>query len=173
MKEIWKKVKGYPNYKISNLGRVKSFTKTKPFIMKKRIDKYGYERLMLSKDGKAKPFRVHRLVAVAFIKNTKNYPCVNHIDGNKSNNNKQNLEWCSYSQNTQHSYNIGIRVSGMKGKKHPSRGSKHFKFIGYYLTPYGKFSSLKDAANAEGCSASTISRRTKNPNIKTYLLLKR
>lgn len=65
----------------------------------------GYKRVTLSLKGKKKRFQVHRLVAMYFIENPLNKPCVNHIDGNKENNNLNNLEWCTYSENENHSYN--------------------------------------------------------------------
>ena len=68
-------------------------------ITKGNLHHSGYLLVSLSKDGKRKQFGVHRLVATAFLDNPNNYPCVNHKDENKQNNNLQNLEWCSYSYN--------------------------------------------------------------------------
>lgn len=65
----------------------------------------GYHYYRLSKDGKKKMFFAHRLVAEAFLPNENNLPVVNHIDGNKTNNNVNNLEWASYSENTIHWHN--------------------------------------------------------------------
>ena len=55
----------------------------------------------MQKNKYRKIFSVHRLVAETFIPNPKNYPCVNHIDSNRTNNNINNLEWCTYKENTQ------------------------------------------------------------------------
>lgn len=95
--EKWEIIEDYPNYLISTLGRIKS-TKTNK-ILKPYITKRGYVYNLLSKNGKAKNFQVHRLVAKAFIDNPLNKPCVNHIDFNPSNNNVNNLEWVTYSEN--------------------------------------------------------------------------
>ena len=90
----------------------------------------GYLVAHLSKDNKAKNILVHRLVAESFIPNPNKYPCVNHIDGNKQNNNINNLEWCTHSENDLHAYKIGLRKasspwSGKTGALHPR--SKDYK----------------------------------------------
>lgn len=74
------------------------------------IDRGGYIEVILNN----KLYRAHRVVAEAFIPNIYNCPCVNHIDGNKLNNNINNLEWVTYSQNTLHAYQIGLerKVAG-------------------------------------------------------------
>jgi hypothetical protein len=102
-KEIWKDIKGYENkYQISNFGRVKSlnYLRTKKEkLLKVHSDKNGYLVLNLSKDGKSKCVKVHRLVAEMFIENPHNYTQVNHKDENKKNNNVNNLEWCTIKYN--------------------------------------------------------------------------
>lgn len=100
MNEIWKDIEGYEGlYQISNLGKIKSLTKNcilKPSNCRK------YKGVNLYKNGITKTKSIHRLVAIAFIPNPNNYPCVNHIDCNKENNNADNLEWCTYKQNNNH-----------------------------------------------------------------------
>lgn len=66
------------------------------------INSYGYRVVGLTKNGKRKDYKVHRLLAKAFIPNPNNYRCINHIDGNKLNNSLDNLEWCTHGQNTSH-----------------------------------------------------------------------
>lgn len=112
IKEIWKDIKDYEGlYQVSNLSRVKSLDRwvkgrngslriCKERILKPGTDKYGYLFVILCKNGKVKKFSVHRLVAEAFIANPHNYPCVNHKDENKQNNNVSNLEWCDVKYNT-------------------------------------------------------------------------
>lgn len=74
----------------------------------------GYALVSLSKNGKKKKFRIHRLVAEAFIPNPNNYPCVNHIDGNKLNNNVNNLEWCTEKQNMEHAAKFNLVNRGKR-----------------------------------------------------------
>lgn len=78
----------------------------------------NYAQVTLVKNGKRFLFLVHRLVATAFLKNPKNYPCVNHKDGNKAHNSINNLEWCSYSHNNQHARDTGLRQQAY-GEDHP------------------------------------------------------
>ena len=77
----------------------------------KRGGKSEYRRVTLSKNGSVKRFQVHRLVAIMFIDNIKNKPCVNHIDGNGLNNKVSNLEWCTYSENEKHSYDVLNKIN--------------------------------------------------------------
>ena len=104
MIEEWKDVKGYEGlYMISNLGRIKSLQGCKYRKQERILKQYkktgGYYQVSLSKNHKSKWFTVHRLVAINFIDNPNNYPQINHIDENKSNNSASNLEWCTAKYN--------------------------------------------------------------------------
>lgn len=98
MIEIWKVIKDYPDYMVSNLGRVKSLWFGKEKILKGANIK-GYLKITLCKEGKQKQYLIHRLVATAFIPNPNNLPEINHIDEDKTNNRVENLEWCNRSYN--------------------------------------------------------------------------
>lgn len=105
MNEIFVDVLKYEGlYKVSNLGNVLNVKKNKLLTNNKNTK--GYLRVTLSKDGKRKTCSIHRLVATAFIKNPLNLPQVNHRDENKTNNNVNNLEWCTSSYNN----NYGTKV---------------------------------------------------------------
>lgn len=100
--EIWKDIKGYPNYQISNFGRIKSlnYNKTgKEKILKSSKDSWGYLKVNLHKEGKQKTNRIHRLVASTFIPNPNNLSYINHINENKTDNRVENLEWCTAKYN--------------------------------------------------------------------------
>lgn len=130
-KEIFKDIIGYEGlYQVSNIGRVKSLKRIgkgrglnigfaerifNEKILKPQLTNKYYS-VMLSKNGKIKLMKIHRLVLTAFKENKENKSQVNHIDGNKLNNNIENLEWCTVSENITHSYKIGLRSK--KGEKH-------------------------------------------------------
>ena len=116
--EIWKPIKDYEGlYEVSNKGRVKSlqrYTESynksgeikqnhKEKILKNNIMKSGYVMITLFKNGKPKSYFIHRLVAQVFVPNPENNNEVNHKDENKSNNNFENLEWCTRKYNNVYS----------------------------------------------------------------------
>ena len=104
-----KDIKGYEGlYAVTSCGRVWSYRRKK-FLEPKRGVK-GYLFVTLCKDGKVKNYRIHRLVAEAYIPNHENLPQVNHKDENKANNCLQNLEWCDAIYNI----NYGTRNDKIK-----------------------------------------------------------
>lgn len=135
--EKWKTVKGYSMYKVSDKGRVKSIDRYRPWkhhgrngamkikgkMLKAVNTSVGYLQVGLSKNGKSKSVHIHRLVAATFLPKPKNATQVNHKDGNKKNNNLQNLEWCNSSENGLHSYRaLGNKAwhKGKQGKNTPT-----------------------------------------------------
>jgi len=129
MEEIFKTIPKFKDYLVSNFGRVKTkkrklrythavtgnehFRETTERFIKIQYNKYtGYKfnQLYLNKKMHNKP--IHQLVASAFIPNPKNYPVVNHIDGNKHNNIVENLEWCTNEYNHKHATETGLKAKG-------------------------------------------------------------
>lgn len=113
-KEIWKDIEIYEGrYQVSNIGRVKSLKNDKYRILNPSIwdsPKGGYCVVVLyDKELKTKKFRVHRLVAKAFLKANTDLPQVNHIDGVKTNNRVENLEFCTQKENVRHAFALGLR----------------------------------------------------------------
>lgn len=120
--EIWKDIEGYEgDYQASSEGRIKSLSRfyyekggiKQPIpeaILKQTLNKKGYMYITLRKDCLPKTFRVHRLVAAAFIQNIDAKPQVNHKNGIKSDNRVENLEWCNNSENQIHSIRTGLRT---------------------------------------------------------------
>ena len=114
MTEIWKDIQDYENiYQVSNLGNIKSQRK----IRKICVHKSGYNVITLYKNGKGKSFRVHRLVAQAFLPNIDNKEVINHINGIKTDNRVDNLEWCSQKENCIMSVKLGTTTNKDKRKK--------------------------------------------------------
>lgn len=119
MKEIWKDITGYEGiYQVSNLGRVKSLERVvvigygakrlfKEKILKNNVNnKNGYVYVGLHKDGKTKQSRVHRLVALEFLKNEDNLPHINHKNEIKTDNSVDNLEWCTSKYNNNYGHHM-------------------------------------------------------------------
>lgn len=99
--EIWKAVPiaGYSDlYLISNKGRLKNVKRNKIHAI--CLDRDGYPHYLLCNNKKRKPAKAHRLVAMAFIENPLNLPCINHKDEDKTNNSVDNLEWCTFEYNS-------------------------------------------------------------------------
>lgn len=125
---MWKTIKGYEGlYEISDKGEVRSFDRVLPcghnssHIRKGKIltpcgNGKGYLQIYLIKDGKAKKFYIHRLVAEAFIDNPNNYPIINHKDENRSNNEASNLEWCNHLYNSNYGH-CRQKISDSHNKK--------------------------------------------------------
>ena len=147
MKEQWKIIDEYPNYQVSDLGRVMNKKTGRVLNLDRRKD--GYLQVDLLKDGKKKLFLVHRLVATAFIENPYNKPCVNHIDGCKSNNYVENLEWCSHSENMKHSYRTGLKKITIYHNLNPKQSIR-------CIETNQVFESQHDAARYFGCAHSSI-----------------
>jgi len=114
-------IENHNGYQVSNLGNIKSLKKGKECIKKSKVTRNGYLRIRLCQKSIKKYYSVHRFVALAFIPNPENKRCVNHKDGNKLNNNLNNLEWCTHSENSLHSFKNGLQKS-KKGNE--SKNSK-------------------------------------------------
>jgi hypothetical protein len=118
MKEIWKTIKDYPRYEISNMGRVKSFVlNNKGHILELSSHPKGYKQIFLWENNKSKNILIHGLVLTAFVaERPANHQC-NHKNGIKSDNRAVNLEWVTGSKNIIHSFKNGLRK--------PYQGSRH------------------------------------------------
>ena len=150
MIEIWKDIKDYEGlYQISNLGRIKSlynYRRDGTNILKPKI-KHGYYQIGLRKNGIRKFYNVHRLVAIAFIPNPNNLPCVNHKDENKLNNNINNLEWCTIAYNNTY----GTRIERVVKKT-----GKHVIQFDLQNNQIKEYISISQAAREMNTSAGNI-----------------
>ena len=134
-------IDGFDNYSISNFGNVKN-SKTNR-ILKLQNDRQGYKHIILSKKGKVKLFKVHRLIGKVFLENPDNKQMIDHIDNNPANNNVKNLRWATSKDN---SANQGKRInnkSGFKGVAYHKPSKKYVatisingknKHLGYFET---------------------------------------
>ena len=104
----------YQSYYVSSKGEVFNVNTGKK--LKESFNK-GYIKYILYGDGKRNTWPAHRLVASIYLPNPQNKPCVNHKDGDKTNNCVDNLEWVTYSENERHSYEVLGKVSSQQGEK--------------------------------------------------------
>jgi len=164
IKEVWSDIDGYEGlYQISNYGRVKSlkrktyrenryghtFLNHNEKILKNNTRKDGYVNTTLYKDGKAKSYAIHRLVAQHFVINPNNYKEINHKDENKTNNFAGNLEWCTRTYNNRYSKSKKVNQYDLKGN--------------YIKT----WDSIKEAAEANNAILGNISNCCKEKAKKT------
>lgn len=155
--EEWKDIKGYEGiYKISNFGNVMRFYKTKTRLMHPTNGKAGYPLIALSKHNKRKLYTVHRLVAEAFIPKVRGKKYIDHIDGNRSNNNVSNLRWCTFKENCR--FPIAVK----------NRQDSHAKSCGIPVAQYdsngneiNRFASIAEAERFTGIWKTNIHRALK------------
>ena len=188
--EIWKPVVGYEGlYEVSNLGNVRSLDRVTSFIsrtqegkeytttrtlkgklMKQKVNQDGYKEIALCLDGKSKSYKVHRLVAEAFLDNPNNYPIINHKDENKQNNmvwvnknglidyKKSNLEWCTQQYNINYGSGNIRRINTRNKNKsyHYQREVGQYTLKGVLIKKYPSASdtgycreSIRDCCNGK------------------------
>ena len=142
-------INGYPNYLIYYDGRVYSNNQRKGFL-KNDVGKKGYCRVGLSNSENRKKFLVHRLVAQHYIPNPNNYPEVDHIDMDKSNNNLNNLQWVTSKMNKANRKevtNTGERYITLNKQKNRNYTRFHIKINGKNIYLNCRTHTLQDAIN--------------------------
>lgn len=164
MEELWKDVKEFPNYEVSNLGKIRN--KNTKQVKTVHLDNDGYEKVTLIKllpEKKTCRKSVHRLVAEAFLGSPNPGLQVNHINGIKNDNRLENLEWCTGSENVKHAYDSGLRKpSGGRGEIRPIR-----------IVETGEvYENLHECAKAIGSDSGNVSRHLngKLNSVKGYHL---
>ena len=135
--EIWKDCVGYEGkYQVSNLGNVRSISNNKGtyqerLLSQRQTPTSNYLYVSFTIKGMTKQHSVHRLVAKAFIANPSNKATVNHIDGNKLNNNVCNLEWNTYSENLKHAYANGLNIASRSALGRKLGSSSKYLYVAY------------------------------------------
>lgn len=158
--EIWKDCKGYEGkYQVSSQGRIWSVVSQR--YLKQKINRGGYCCINLyAKNGKMKSERIHRLVALAFIDNPNNFSVVNHLNGMKTDNRVENLEWTTQKENVRHAYdnNLGnFQEKLAKSREKMLQATKKIYSVYYDGNLIGQYKGRKAAAAVAGCSETTIS----------------
>lgn len=159
MEKQWKDIDNYIGlYKISNHGDVlllkrewvagKNLKRLRTErLANQTLKRNGYYAVTLTKNGKQKQYEVHRLVAEHFLDNQIKKRTVNHINGIKTDNRIENLEWATYSENAKHAYRIGLK--NQNGSKNPSASKIKLFINSKYL---GSWGSIKEAHEHTGIS---------------------
>ena len=145
MTEEWKPIPGFPNYFVSDLGRVLSYAQTKPKFLKPLASK-GYRHVAICNNGVIHRVQVHRLVANAFCPKIPGKEYVNHKNGIRSDNRAENLEWVTAKENTAHAIDtLGVDYHTLNGLSRPIVRSD------------GKvFKSIAEASRETGCRRANI-----------------
>jgi hypothetical protein len=178
--ENWKDITGFEGlYQVSNLGNIKSldflgkakFGTRKIQNLRPGISTTKYYIVSLVKDKKANTKKVHRLVGFAFVSNPHNKPFINHIDGNRLNNNSNNLEWCTQGGNLSHAFRIGLSKINQYQKDLLIKRTKERCSIKVLNIKTNEiYDSIKIASESCGMSSSSLSRRLKGEIFNnTYL----
>lgn len=176
--EIWKDIPGYEGlYQVSNFGTIKSMKRMvkhslnsnricKEKIILPKLSNTGYYRVHLNKNGIQKKLLIHRIIAIAFIQNPLNKPCVNHIDGNPTNNNILNLEWCTYSENEIHSYVVlgkkSPRLNVPRSINKNSRKVIQYTKTGLFISEYNSIIDASETLNIDNSLISKVCRGYRN-----------
>lgn len=156
---VWKDIPGFEGeYQVSDDGQVRSIERhisngkpagmiLKGRILKPQKDRYGYLNVTFHRHK----YNIHRLVALAFLEPIPGKELVNHIDGNKQNNNVNNLQYCDYYENNQHAYDIGLNKRG--SKRHNSKLTEEMV---RNIKERGKYTSYHKMAKEYGVDYATI-----------------
>lgn len=173
MDEVWKPVVGYESYyEVSNHGKIRSVERYvnirgggKRIVRSKVLSLSPctrYINAMMWIDGKQTPIQVHRAVAIAFIENKDNKPQVNHIDGDKHNNNVSNLEWVTNSENAIHAFELGLRVPNTVGKVRSKLSMSYEEMRSKILSLVSQGMTQREVAEIIGVHRVTVNRYITN-----------
>lgn len=183
---VWKYIPGYEGYyEVSNKGLVRSVERIvkgrfggvavrRGVLLRPGKSKTGYMRCLLVKDNVRKNIGVHRLVALAFIPNPDNKKTVNHINGIKTDNRVENLEWCTVAENNRHARRLGLNIA-KSGKEHHSYGLNNKSALVLKNIHTGSLKSVREVADEYGVTGRHITMMIKGErtNKTNYKLIDR
>ena len=159
--EVWKPVEGFPNYAVSNRGRVYSFTREEVCnghirmrqgrILIPRLGKQGYYYVTLRKNGKTFTKSIHRIVALTFLPHKGDLTFVNHRDENRLNNDVENLEWCTFLYNTNYGTSRDRRIKTLK-KVGFCKRVQQLTLDGKVVATYGSIKEAEKLFSNKGCN---------------------
>lgn len=166
---------GFPKYNATKDGHIISFHKNKNGIMLKENNRGVYLCVNLCNDEQHKVYNIHKLIALAFIPNPNNKPCVDHINGDKTDNSVKNLRWVTHKENDnnpntswkkkgKYHYNYGKRVSEktkmlISKKKKGNKAPKLYKPVSQYTIDgifVREYKSIKEAETKTNINNSNI-----------------
>lgn len=169
--EEWRDVVGYEGlYEVSNLGRVRGVERhyyrqdsrgvSYPVVVRARMlnqteNSNGYYRVSLSRDNHVKQAFVHRLVAMAFVENPDNLPVIDHIDGDRHNNDASNLRWCTQGDNLHYTYQNGREM--VFAREHIRKRQVHAVSRPVIRSDGKEFPSVVAASRALGLTDAAVS----------------
>lgn len=146
--EIWKDIPGYENlYQISSTGRVKSLNYRgtgEEKVLNPGLNSRGYCFVFLCKNGEKKNFNIHRLVALSFIPNPENKPCIDHINGDRLDNRVENLRWCTQKENS--NFPLARKNNSDSKLNHPKKSKAILQIDKVTGEVINEFPSAKEAA---------------------------
>lgn len=158
MIEIWSPVPNKPHYYVSTFGNVRYKDHSN---RKLTLDSHGYYKISLYKRDRA---FVHRLVAETFIPNPENKPFVNHIDGNKTNNCVENLEWCTHKENMKHASENGLSCHKISVADRPKIAQLYEE--GYSTREIGKMFNIDNKSVQRWLIKQGVERRPYGSRVK-------
>lgn len=144
----WKSITSYPNYEVGSGGFVRN--KKTGRVLRPLVLTKGYIGVRLYHEGNGKTFKVHRLVALAYLDNPERLPQVNHLDGNKSNNSVSNLAWCTNLDNMRHAIETGLQTGSSQFKQKYSASE--------FRACVAQGLSISQIARQFGCKRDTVYR---------------
>lgn len=152
----WRTITEYPGYSVNNHGEVRNNQTNR--VLKNQTLNNGYQTVTLCDANGHHPKSVHRLVAKEFVDNPRRCELINHIDGNKSNNNADNLEWCTQSENMKHAYRTGLQKPIRSQIEYSlARAAVKRKRPVRNIETGVCYPSIKECAEAEGVVHSAVS----------------